>query len=627
LGITIGQLTAIITADSTQFETRMKSVSDLLNKASGDAGNTSQSISAMSVAIGNMVAQAANKIFDMGKSIIETGIKFDALKEQATVAFTTMLGSGQKAKAFLDDLAAFANKTPFEFPDLIRAAQKFTAMGVSAGKVIPTLTAVGDAVAAMGGGKEMIDRVSTALVQMSAKGKVSAEEMRQLAEAGIPAWDILAKKLGISVPEAMKKSEKGAIDATTAIDALVEGMESRFGGMMDKQALTFNGLLSTLHDTAVQMAGQMFEPIFEASKDVLSKIVSGLPAFQAEFAKAWNEIVKDAGFILSELKPTISNILSDIKTLWSSNQKDIINEVHTASSIVKTLWDSSMGGLLKIFSAGTAALTGNWTEAMNRIVAGTSLAGSKVMATIGRWIQALVTVSNLTGGLGSIANIFGKISGPAGDVKPDTFWKDATTALRAHTAAANQAAVEVPKALGAVGGAHKKAADESGKLLKEQVSAVNDWLKSTDSALSISETAWENAEQSVRTTLLKASDAFHKSIDDAQTWAEREAREKARIARQEAREHTRIEEQESKRRIQIRQREQRTMREARGQAVRATVGAAGRIGGMALSATTDLVGQAREARQRIAGGERAVGNAVFQAGGDRRRRRRRRGRR
>lgn len=38
---------------------------------------------------------------------------------------------------------------------------------------------------------------------------------------------------------------------------------------------------------------------------------------------------------------------------------------------------------------------------------------------------------------------------------------------------------------------------------------------------------------------------------------------------------------------------------------------------MGHAAATDIVGQAREARQRVAGGERSVGNAVFQAGGDR----------
>src|ERR1044072_3769988 len=180
---------------------------------------------AMGSAIGSMVSQCISQLGSLAKSAIEAGIGFDRMKEQAQVSFTTLLGSGTLAKNFLNELAAFANKTPFELPAAIRAAQKFTAMGLEAKQVIPTLTAVGNAVAAMGGGKEQIDRVTVALTQMSAKGKVSAEEMRQLAESNIPAWDILATKLGKTIPATMKLSEKGAIDATTAISALVEGMQ------------------------------------------------------------------------------------------------------------------------------------------------------------------------------------------------------------------------------------------------------------------------------------------------------------------------------------------------------------------------------------------------------------------
>ena len=41
-----------------------------------------------------------------------------------------------------------------------------------------------------------------------AKGKVQAEEMRQLAEAGIPAWKILAATLNTDVAGAMKLVEQ-----------------------------------------------------------------------------------------------------------------------------------------------------------------------------------------------------------------------------------------------------------------------------------------------------------------------------------------------------------------------------------------------------------------------------------
>lgn len=195
--------------------------------------------------------------------------------EQTRIGFTTMLGSAEKATDFLQQLRDFAATTPFEFPELVSSAQRLMAMGFEAQKVIPMLTSVGDAVGALGGGGAMIGRVTLALGQMQAKGKVSGEEMRQLAESGIPAWDMLAKKIGVSVPEAMALSEKGAINVKDAIAGMIEGMNQRFGGMMKAQSQTLLGLLSTVKDEMRFMMtdlGTILMPSVKAIVDVLVKV-------------------------------------------------------------------------------------------------------------------------------------------------------------------------------------------------------------------------------------------------------------------------------------------------------------------------------------------------------------------
>ncbi len=52
----------------------------------------------------------------MGAYLGKLGVEFRQLKQNATVAFTTMLGSGEKAQSFLDNLYQFALTTPFAFP-------------------------------------------------------------------------------------------------------------------------------------------------------------------------------------------------------------------------------------------------------------------------------------------------------------------------------------------------------------------------------------------------------------------------------------------------------------------------------------------------------------------------------
>lgn len=231
--------------------------------------------------------------------------------QQATIAFTTMLGSGEKAKAFLDDLARFAAKTPFEFPDLVTATQRMMAYGFQAEQVIPLLTAVGNASAALGLGAEGIDRVTTALGQMRAKGKVAGEEMRQLAEAGIPAWDMLAKKLGVDVATAMKMVEDRAVDANVMIEAFMEGVGERFPNMMEKQSRTFAGAMSTIKDSLQMGIATAFRPFFDLVTAGMVKLADILSsdAFQ-QFAQRVAGAIQGLIDRAREFLPSIQQLFS-----------------------------------------------------------------------------------------------------------------------------------------------------------------------------------------------------------------------------------------------------------------------------------------------------------------------------
>jgi tape measure domain-containing protein len=175
-------------------------------------------------------------------------LKFSEQFNKARAALTSMLGSAEQAEIFLGKLEQFALTTPFEFAELIPAAQRMRAFGFEAREIIPILQVVGDATAALGANSETLNRIALALGQIRQKGKVSAEEMRQLAEAGIPAWEILSERIGKSIPEAMKLAEKGAISASEALPAILAGMVQRFNGQMTKQNALLSGQFSNLKD-------------------------------------------------------------------------------------------------------------------------------------------------------------------------------------------------------------------------------------------------------------------------------------------------------------------------------------------------------------------------------------------
>lgn len=260
-----------------------------------NAGSVESFVGSLKEAMQSASALAAsifilNTAFDLFKS----GIAFNAQMEQATISFETMLGSTDKAKTMIDGLQKMAASTPFEFPDLQDGAKRMLAFGFSAEEVIPMLTAVGDAAAGLGmSGSEGINRIVVALGQMKAKGKVSGEEMMQMTEAGIPAWDILAKSIGVTTGEVMKMGEQGVIPADKAIQALVAGMAERFPNMMEKQSKSFVGMMSTIRDNFNAVVGDLVKPGFEElSEIVLPNIIQTLE----KFAKTLKEFGAVAAF-------------------------------------------------------------------------------------------------------------------------------------------------------------------------------------------------------------------------------------------------------------------------------------------------------------------------------------------
>ena len=178
-----------------------------------------------------------------------TGVKTAASLEQAEIGFTQLLGSGRKAQKFMSQLSAFAAKTPFELPGLIDAARGLIGAGTAAKDVIPIMTALGDASGALGLDQERFGRVMLAVTQIMNKGKVQAEELMQITEAGIPVWPLLSKAMHKSVPELQKLQQQGKLLSKDVLPVLFDQMHKDYGGSMAKQSQTLAGLWSTFKDT------------------------------------------------------------------------------------------------------------------------------------------------------------------------------------------------------------------------------------------------------------------------------------------------------------------------------------------------------------------------------------------
>lgn len=286
---TVASILIKIGANSSELRKELANTKKELETNLGSATMTASNIAVAGI------AGIAASLGALGVKAVQAAGSF----QQTQAAMTNMLGSAERAQSLLSDLQNFAAKTPFEFNDVAAATQKFLAFGFTAEQVIPTLTAVGDAAAGVGLGKEGVDRVTLALGQMAAKAKVQSDEMLQLTEAGIPAWQMLADKIGVSVPQAMDMVSKGAVDAQTGLQALVGGMEEKFGGMMEQQSSTITGTWSNMMDGLSQTAIAVGQQISDALNlpDIFASLGDSLQQFAA--------LVKEQGIgeALSQMIP------------------------------------------------------------------------------------------------------------------------------------------------------------------------------------------------------------------------------------------------------------------------------------------------------------------------------------
>ncbi|MGE5585720.1 MAG: tape measure protein [Bacillota bacterium] len=189
------------------------------------------------------------------------GVKLAMDFEEARVAFTTFFGDARKADRFVRQLEIRGRRTPFGFAGLQESARSLLAFGYTAEQVLDMIEPLGDAVAAMGGGQDTFEQIARALGQMKAKGKVSGEELLQLAEAGVPAYQFLAEEIGTSIPQAMEMAQRGAIPVARAIDAIITGMRKRFAGAMAAQMQTNKGFLRGIRESTATIARGFGEDI------------------------------------------------------------------------------------------------------------------------------------------------------------------------------------------------------------------------------------------------------------------------------------------------------------------------------------------------------------------------------
>ncbi|MDH8100588.1 tape measure protein [Klebsiella pneumoniae] len=222
---------------------------------------------------------------------------------------------------------------------------------LKSGGIDPTtgsLNALVNSVAQFGGDSEILKRAAIAIQQMSGKGVISMEELRQqLGEAVPTAMQSMADTMGVSMAKLVKDVSLGTVEAKSALDMLFLGMEIDSAGAADRLSHSFTGALAQMQTAFMRFSDNMAKGGYlDALSDGLKQLSTYLNTtegqlFAYNFGQGMTAIVKT----LTEMASWIGKNIELVKTIAQ------IVGLGMGFKLLKTIVTGSLGTALEMFSS------------------------------------------------------------------------------------------------------------------------------------------------------------------------------------------------------------------------------------------------------------------------------------
>lgn len=312
---------------------------------------------------GIMVSQAFYGLAQSIRSAADSLIAFNEQLDYAQVTYSALFGDSAKAANFTKVLQEHSVNTIFDYSQLAAASKKMLAYGIEYENlmyVMEGLTNLG----AMSGDVAAMDRIALALGQIQTTGYLAATEMRQLANAYVPIYDIVQESFGLS-GEQMKDVGALKLPAYQVINAIVDYANAKFGEVGDAAMMTITGLKNRIVDTMKVMGSEMFMPLTVAWKSFLVYVSKSLSEIRKVYqAGGWGGLfemlVPDAA-TQTTVRAFFANLHNLIMTIISSLSSvlSILGVLGETFMITFNLVAPVIMGVVNALAATLRALTQN----------------------------------------------------------------------------------------------------------------------------------------------------------------------------------------------------------------------------------------------------------------------------
>lgn len=342
----------------------------------------------------DIVASGLGAVKDGFLSAAQSANDFNAAQSTARVGMTALLGSAALSNEMMLRIRESQGALIVGPASMAKWAQQMLNAGAAANTVLPTIDNLLGGLSKAGNlTQETADRAVLALSQMATKGKVNAQDIRQLAENGIPAWRLLSESMGITTAEVMKMSEQGLIPATALMDAL---QASGNKDQLKKGIETAAGASLVLHSRLATIGGDLEKPVYDRFEKILSAVAKTMsdPTLGQGVATA-------AALIESMIAPLdgIGGLLSGIDGMtvnWGQTLMAVA-KIAVAAEAPFELAARVAGGLIKILVAGAEMALAGFVvfgnQVVNSLTMASQVAGALKDGNLGA-IPAIIETAN-----------------------------------------------------------------------------------------------------------------------------------------------------------------------------------------------------------------------------------------
>lgn len=277
-----------ITGDNSNFLRKLREVETGVT-------NTSKEIEKNGLGIEDMFnkmtkAAAAFGAGFIAKELIQNIIQVRGEFQQLEVAFTTMLGSSEKANVLMAQLTETASKTPLDLQSVANGARQLLAYGTSAEDVNETLIRLGNIAAGLSQPLgDLVYLYGTTMTQ----GRLYTQDLNQFTGRGIPMIKELAKEFGVAESEIKGMVEAGMI-GFPEVQKVIQNLTnegSMFFNLMQEQSKTITGQISNIRDSF----SMMLNDIGKANEGIINDALSSVSYLIENYEKVGKILIELVG--------------------------------------------------------------------------------------------------------------------------------------------------------------------------------------------------------------------------------------------------------------------------------------------------------------------------------------------